>query len=214
MADQNQNPPPTQTTAIATQASTAPLTNPSEIGNDANGIQRVPAREGTNIVKMSEPLDENNWTVWKERMKRALRLCGIEDYAYGKIKRPDDPIQANNWDYNDNYAQFVIINNITSTEMLNVGKCPTAYAIWQSLEAMHETKGHQTIIGIIRNLFRTIAEEDTNISEHLNALKSYWERLNMIDDDDFKISDKFFKVMISSSLPITWDTFTEAYVGG
>ena len=36
----------------------------------------------------------------------------------------------------------------------------------------------------------------------------------MIDDDDFKISDKFFKVMISSSLPITWDTFTEAYVGG
>ena len=175
MADQNQNPPPTQTTAVATQASMAPLANPSEIRNDANGIQHVPAREGTNIVKMSEPLDENNWTVWKERMKRALHLCGIEDYAYGKIKRPDDPIQANNWDYNDNYAQFVILNNITSTEMLNVGKCPMAYAIWQSLEAMHETKGHQTIIGIICNLFRTIAEEDTNISKHLNALKSYWE---------------------------------------
>ena len=86
-------------------------------------------------------------------MKRALHLCGIEDYAYGKIKCPDDPIQAYNWDYNDNYVQFVIINNITSTEMLNVGKCPMAYAIWQSLKAMHETKGHQTIIGIICNLF-------------------------------------------------------------
>ena len=153
MADQNQNPPPTQTTAVAVQASTPPLANPSEIRNDANGIQHVPAREGTNIVKMSEPLDENNWMVWKEHMKRALHLCRIEDYAYGKIKRPNDPIQANNWDYNDNYMQFVIINNITSTEMLNVGKCLMAYAIWQSLEAMHETKGHQTIIGIICNLF-------------------------------------------------------------
>ena len=36
----------------------------------------------------------------------------------------------------------------------------------------------------------------------------------MIDDDDFKILDKFFKVMISLSLPITWDTFMEVYVGG
>jgi hypothetical protein len=32
-------------------------------------------------------------------------------------------------------------------------------------------------------------------------------------DDDFKISDNQFKVLISSSLPSAWDTFTEAYVG-
>ena len=32
-------------------------------------------------------------------------------------------------------------------------------------------------------------------------------------DDDFKISDNQFKVLISSSLPPAWDVFTEAYVG-
>jgi hypothetical protein len=36
----------------------------------------------------------------------------------------------------------------------------------------------------------------------------------MMDDKDFKISDHFFKVIISSSLPINWDAFMEAYIGG
>jgi hypothetical protein len=32
-------------------------------------------------------------------------------------------------------------------------------------------------------------------------------------NDDFKISDNQFKVLISSSLPSTWDMFTKAYIG-
>lgn len=221
MSSQTTNPPPVQANQNPAQANTtqsttttAPAGNPPAIGNNTGDIQRVPAREGVNVIKLGEPLDENNWTVWKERMKRALRLCGIEAYVYGKVKRPDDLIQANNWDFNDNYAQFVIIHNLTQAETTLVGQCTTAHDMWNTLEALHETKGHQTIIGIIRNLFRTVAEEGTNIGEHLNALKSYWERLNMIDEDDFKISDKFFKVVISSSLPPSWDMFTETYVGG
>jgi len=35
-----------------------------------------------------------------------------------------------------------------------------------------------------------------------------------MDDNDFKISDVLFKIIISSSLPLSWDTFTESYVGG
>ena len=82
------------------------------------------------------------------------------------------------------------------------------------LDAVHESKGHQTIVSIIRNLFHTKADENSNINDHLNQLKQYWERINQIDDDDFKISDVLFKVIISSSLPLSWDTFTESYVGG
>ena len=45
-------------------------------------------------------------------------------------------------------------------------------------------------------------------------MKKYWEQLNLTADNDFKVSDNQFKLLISSSLPPSWDTFTEAYVGG
>jgi hypothetical protein len=81
-------------------------------------------------------------------------------------------------------------------------------------ETKRDTKGHQTIVALIHNLFHTIAEENTNINGHLNKLKSYWERIVQISDPDFHISDPLFIVIISSSLPTSWDTFTEPYVGG
>ena len=145
----------------------------------ANGepnIKHVQAHEGSTITKLSEAL-ESNWIAWRERIKRVLRLCGVETYAKGKIQCPADAAEAENWKYNDNYAQVMIINNITSTEMVHVGQCDTAKAMWDNLEVVHESKGHQTIVSIIRNLFHTKADEDSDINEHLNQLKQYRERI-------------------------------------
>jgi hypothetical protein len=116
-----------------------------------SNITRVSAREGSSITKLSEPLTKDNWMSWHERIKRVLRLCGVISYAEGTIPRPnsDDDPNIGNWEYNDNYAQVMIINNITSTEMVHVGQCDTARAMCESLEAIHEFKGHQTIISII-----------------------------------------------------------------
>ena len=199
--------------AISTAESSELLYGPEHV---APSITRVKAREGSAITKLSEPLNESNWMAWRERMKKVLRLCDVEIYAEGKIAPPDasDSIGAKNWDFNDNYAQVMIINNISSNEMVHVSQCLTAKAMRDNLEAVHESKGHQTIVLIIRNLFHTKADEDSNINDHLNQLKQYWERINQIDDSDFKISDILFKIIISSSLPLSWDTFTESYVGG
>ena len=186
----------------------------NETNGDEPSIERVQAREGSAITKLSEPLTENNWMGWQQRMRRVLRLCGILAYAEGKVPIPEDPKGAKNWEFNDNYAQVMIINNITQDETVHVSQCLTAKAMWDSLEAIHETKGHQTIVSIIRNLFHTKANEESNIGEHLNLLKKYWERINQLDESDFKISDVLFKVIISSSLPLSWDAFTESYVGG
>ena len=151
---------------------------------------------------------------WRERMKRVLRLCDVKEYVEGIIPKPADTKGAKDWAFNDNYAQVLISNNITESEIIHVSQCDTAKTMWDNLEAVHESKGHQTIVSIIRNLFHTKADDNTNISEHLNLLKQYWERINQIDEHDFKISDVLFKIIISSSLPLSWDTFTEAYVGG
>ena len=145
-----------------------------------------------------------------------LQICGVQNYITGGTPRPDvalDPEGAANWDFNDTYTRVLIANNVNTTQMVHIGQCHTASECWSSLEAVHDAKSHQTTIGIIQNLYRASAEDGNNIADHLNKLKRYWEWINLIADDDFKVSDNQFKVLISSSLPAEWDMFTEAYVG-
>ena len=77
---------------------------------------------------------------------------------------------------------------------------------------IHGVTGNTTIITWIRMLFRCIAEEGDDIKEHLNNLKDIWERINLMSADDFMISDLLFKIVISSSLPPSWDSYTQAYI--
>ena len=92
-------------------------------------------------------------------MRRVLRLCGVLAYVDEKIPVPSDTKGARNWEFNDNYAQVIVINNITSLETVYTSQCQTAKAMRESLEAVHKTKGHQTIVSIIWNLFHTKADE-------------------------------------------------------
>ena len=178
-------------------------------------ITRTSPREAITKLSDKQHLDETNWTLWRDRITRLLKLSGVEEYITGMIKEPMDKSSENakNWSFNDNFAQVIIVNNISLAEMVHVGQCKTAKDIWDNLEAVHETKGHQIIVSIIRNLFHTKADDESNITEHLIQLKKYWERINQMDEEDFKISDTLFKIIISSSLPLLWDTFTEPYVG-
>ena len=45
-------------------------------------------------------------------------------------------------------------------------------------------------------------------------LEEILEHINQLNKDNFKIFYVLFKVIISSYLPLLWDTFTESYVGG
>jgi hypothetical protein len=68
-------------------------------------------------------------------------------------------------------------------------------------------------ITIQRALFRKCASEGDEVVDHLTQLKSKCECLNVLEDTDFRITDIQFKTLIASSLPQSWDTFTEPYVG-
>src|SRR6266545_4216503 len=138
-------------------------------------------------------------------------------YVYGTIPRPDpgtaDPETVAAWDNNDVYAQILITNAISKDQMVHVSRLNTAYDIWRSLEAIHETRDYQVAIAIQRGLFRQCATDDDDIVDHLTQLKKQWERLNVLDNEDFRITDIQFKTIIASSLPPSWDAFTEPYVG-
>ena len=111
-----------------------------ETGRDADGALDIPTKESSNTIKISEPLDKKKWPVWKERMKLALCLCGLEGYADRTIQCPEDPLKARYWTFNDSRAQFIIVNNISSSEMVNTTQCLTTRKMWLSLEAIHEEK--------------------------------------------------------------------------
>ena len=62
------------------------------------------------------------------------------------------------------------------------------------------------------SLFHTITDEGDDIVEHLNKLKEAWEKLNMLDNENFFIPDTQFKALLASSLPPSWDIFMDPYV--
>ena len=97
--------------------------------------------------------------------------------------------------------------------MMNLGRCGTSFECWKQLVPLYENKTHDTTIAYIRNLHQLRAVEGDNIPKHLVELRQYYLCINLTADPDFKISDAQFKVIISSSLPPSWDTFTEDYMG-
>jgi hypothetical protein len=71
-------------------------------------------REGS-IIKLLQPLSENNWITWRERMLRLAAICEIDQYLLGKVTRPDistDPIGYSNWGYNNSYTCYLLSFNV------------------------------------------------------------------------------------------------------
>ncbi|KAF8799709.1 hypothetical protein BYT27DRAFT_7064199, partial [Phlegmacium glaucopus] len=102
------------------------------------------AREAASITRLIDSLDENNWSVWRERIYRVFKVCGVLPYVEGTIHCPDKSKYLDdyeNWQFNDSYAQCLISNNITANQMINVTRLKTARAMWLSLEAVHEAQG-------------------------------------------------------------------------
>ena len=169
------------------------------------------------VTWTQQPLSDKNWAVWHKRMTYVFRVCCIQGYVMGWIACPDpteDPKGADIWVFNDDYAKLLITNNIGEDKMIHIDHCEYSAEMWKCLEAIHESHGHQMTTAYIHNLWHTITAKGNDIPEHLGKLRKYYQNVNCIADEDFKLSNKLFKVTISSSLPASWDTFTEPYVGG
>ena len=179
-------------------------------------ITKIDLREASAIAKMADKLEESNWTVWCEKMRRIFKVTKVLPYIDGTIPCPDKetyPEQWKIWDHNDSFAQCLITCNVSDRQMIHIGRAKTAEETWQNLSAVYVPKGHQAGTAVLRNFYDTRAKESDNIVEHLSKLKELWERLNLFGDESFQISDTTFKTHIASSLPPSWDTFTEPYVG-
>jgi hypothetical protein len=107
-------------------------------------------------------------------MKRVFINCDITDYITGRVICPDitvDPINANNWDKNDSWAQQVIMHNVTSSQMNHVGSKTSAEAMYSALTVTHENKAHQTVNHIQCLLYKTkISESDDMLLNSMSLI--------------------------------------------
>jgi len=202
----------------------SPLFTPHQDNNVDNNVYQlltivaIQGMENAAIIKLSgdELLNSTNWIVWCERMYIMLQLCEVYKYTQGEIEKPNlliDPQGARNWLKNNNYAKHLLTSNISTTEMMNLRWPGTSFECWKQLLALYKNKTHNTIITFTCNLHQLQAVNRDNIPKHLVQLRQYFLWINLTADPDFKISDAQFKVIISLSLPQSWDTFTEDYVG-
>jgi hypothetical protein len=178
-------------------------------------IEQLRTKDYSHVSQIAERdhLTDENWYEWKARMKCIIVNCDITGYVDGTIKRPnilEDPVGASNWDQNDNWAQHVILQSVTPSQMIHVGSKSTAEAMYSALVDTHEI---QNVNHIQALLFETKASETDDLLKHLDALKSYWNRMNQFPNSEFHISDTCFKSIISASLPDSWQTFVEPYNG-
>src|ERR1700761_24916 len=103
--------------------------------------------ENTAIIKLSgnELLYLTNWIIWCKVMYVMLQLCQVYEYMQGQVQRPNaliNPQSARNWSKHNNYLKHLLALNISTTKMMNLGRCGTSFKCWKQLLALYENKTH------------------------------------------------------------------------
>ena len=182
-------------------------------------ICKITASESSATLCAGEFLDAKakNWTRWSQSMYILFDLTKVTPYVLGAIPRPnpeEDPVSNENWVYNDTFMRMLIDTNIAPEEKMHISNCFTAHAMWTNLKSIHESTNHLMLTGHLRALVALTNQEGTNIVDHLYRLKYCWDQLRKFGDKNYRISETLFKGLIASSLPPSWDQFTNSYVAG
>jgi hypothetical protein len=82
--------------------------------------------------------------------------------------------------------------------------------MWEQLEMVHEATGAASVISALRVLFRTIADEGTNLEEHLTEIRRTQDQLMVMQAE---IPDWIYTTIMLTSLPPSWDSFTTGFMG-
>ena len=196
-------------------APSTPDLQPHVLGTSGGGgtVQSGIVRGAVSTFKI-EPLKEGNWLPWQNRMTSILKLQNVYGLINGTVPKPDnDPTAFAEWEQKDLVAQVLIKNNLSDEQMVHVDQdtVTTAAAMWQSLRAVHETRGHSAITAAKRTFYGMRAADDVNIPEHIAEMRRQYNRLCQMG---CKILDDEFQTVIVMSLPPTWDHFVASWQAG
>lgn len=173
--------------------------------------------EGTSWFKIQE-LNSTNWLAWKRRTTAVLRERELLGYVDSTISPADStpPLTTEEqealetWTKKDELAQNQIILTIAEEEMVHITRANTAKEMWDALVMVHEPRGGASVISAMRLLFRTVADEESNLEEHLTEIRRIQDQLQIMQAD---VPDWIYGAIMLSSLPPSWDAFASGFIG-
>ncbi|KAF7372307.1 hypothetical protein MVEN_00090900 [Mycena venus] len=167
-----------------------------------------------------EQLNEMNWVPRKRHVTAIFRERTLLKIVEGTTPKPvatdldnptaDEKKQRERWEELDGKAQIQIELTLSNSQMVHIAGAKTAAEMWTQLKQVKERGGKLGILLLCRRLYRTIADDATDIAEHVTELGRIQEELVILGG---LISDEDFLLLIISSLPESWDNFTSAYLG-
>jgi hypothetical protein len=165
-----------------------------------------------------EPLKANNWLPWKTRIEAICYDKKLMKYLNGTeakptaatpaAPKPDEQAAISAWEEQDGKARSIIVLNVSDSEMVHVMGATTAANMWKNLKMVKESTGGVARLTAKRKLYRTFAEEGSDIADHILKLRQVQEELNVMGA---AIKDEDFLDILMTSLPESWDIFTTTY---
>jgi len=99
---------------------------------------------------------------------------------------------------------------LSDVQMVHIVGAKSAEEMWKQLMLVKEAQGRLGILSYRHSLYRTIADESTDIVAHMTMLRQLQEQLHLMSS---LVSDDEFIILFITSLPDSWDQFTTAYLG-
>ena len=161
-----------------------------------------------------EPLKAHNWMPWKRQMLAVLRDQGLDKYLEDDAPIVSDSTKADEvkalqkWKEGDRKTQARIELAISDSEMVHVMGAKTAKEMWKQLSTVKESRGQMGMLAARRRLMRTTAEEGFNMADHIATLRQIQEELHVMGN---VVTDEDFAMILVTSLPESWDTFTTTF---
>ncbi len=110
----------------------------------------------------------------------------------------------------DRKVQTQIELMLSNMQMIHITGAITAAEIWKQLKLVKEVRGKLGILSYCHCLYHTVADESTDIVEHITKMQRTQEELGMLRS---QVSDEDFLILLITSLPESWDQFTTVYLG-
>ena len=150
--------------------------------------------KGDSTAKTIFVFNGSGYPGWKRKMKCVLESDDLLDYAIGKKKYPNQPIQngelvssgqsydtwlkeGEQWKNKDRAARRLLVYGLKDSIHADVDHFATSNEVWNHLEQVYNKRTKQEILFIKRSLANLQYDSSTTIRAHIEKFKELIEQL-------------------------------------
>jgi hypothetical protein len=128
-----------------------------------------------------EPLDVDNYNVWKIRMEAYLVQKGLADPL--TVAAPTDAARLAEWKIQDAKARALITMNVRDHHLTTVTKCTSAKLAWKALEDTFQAKTNARKLHLRREMNSLRKEGAEPLTKYFNRAMTKWSELTSTGHD-------------------------------